>query len=465
MKKAFIILVLLTFGFAIKAQEIPQKQIEEWATLIEEGEIELNDKGLAIVWWDSGYDLKYGLVDSEGILVTPLKYDDINEDEFYDSSTGTTVVYAENKYGLIDAKGKEITPIKYSELWFDGFYDPPYLAMVKSNGKLGYINIKGHEVLPTKYLEIEEFQPVNPEKESDSWKMKNCLAYVSVKDSAGYKAGYVNIKGKEVIPVKYEGLSWGFSEGLVAGTLNGKSGFLNKRGKVVIPFKYESASNFSEGLAPVKTDNKWGFIDKKGEFVIPSEYDEVTSFIDGLARVNVGDLWGAINQSGEELTPIKYNSIEEFNEGIAAVEVDGKWGLINNSGEEITPIKYDVIIGFGQHIEGFALVNIGGELYKGDAQNIHFSTGKFNDTQGGKFGLVDSTGKEIVPPKYDDFRDFREGLAGVKLNEKFGFINKKGEEVIPLKYDWIILGFSDGRAQVELNGETFYIDKKGNKVE
>jgi nickel-dependent lactate racemase len=40
----------------------------------------------------------------------------------------------------------------------------------------------------------------------------------------------------------------------------------------------------------------------------------------------------------------------------------------------------------------------------------------------GKYGFIDKTGKEIVPPKYDDAWDFQEGLARVKLNEKDFYI-------------------------------------------
>lgn len=129
----------------------------------------------------------------------------------------------------------------------------------------------------------------------------------------------------------------------------------------------------------------------------------------------------------------------------------------------MTPLKYDEIIAFGKRIEESAMVNIGGELYKGDAQNIHFSSGKYTDLQGGKFGLVDSTGKEIVPPIYDGIDDFREGMASVEVNNKFGFINKSGEVIIPLKYDFVYSSFY--KAKVKLNGEEFYIDKTGKRID
>jgi len=46
----------------------------------------------------------------------------------------------------------------------------------------------------------------------------------------------------------------------------------------------------------------------------------------------------------------------------------------------------------------------------------------------GKWGLVDSEGKEVVPPKYDFVGSFSEGFARVRLKDKWGLVNKQGKE-------------------------------------
>ena len=66
--------------------------------------------------------------------------------------------------------------------------------------------------------------------------------------------------------------------------------------------------------------------------------------------------------------------------------------------------------------------------------------------------------------KYDYAESFSGGFALVKLKGKWGFINTEGKEVIPLKYDWA-MSFENGKAKVELNGEYFYINTKGERVE
>ncbi|UCS92172.1 WG repeat-containing protein [Echinicola marina] len=82
----------------------------------------------------------------------------------------------------------------------------------------------------------------------------------------------------------------------------------------------------------------------------------------------------------------------------------------------------------------------------------------------GKYGLIDKTGQEIVPPKYDYMDEFsKDGLAVVKIgsypNEKCGFIDKTGREITPLKYD-IASSFSEGMAMVGSRN----LDNKNNKV-
>ena len=46
----------------------------------------------------------------------------------------------------------------------------------------------------------------------------------------------------------------------------------------------------------------------------------------------------------------------------------------------------------------------------------------------GKWGFKNNTEKIIIPAKYTEVNDFREGFASVQLNDKWGFIDKTGIE-------------------------------------
>lgn len=131
------------------------------------------------------------------------------------------------------------------------------------------------------------------------------------------------------------------------------------------------------------------------------------------------------------------NQIEDIQQNGKDYRNDFKAGFINSTGKEVISPKYDTAYNFS---DGLAVVELNG-----------------------KWGAVDETGKEIIPLKYNWMSDFSDGLAPVELNGKYGFVNNKGEEVISPKYD-TAYGFSDGLALVGLNGRWGFVNNKGEEV-
>ena len=156
-------------------------------------------------------------------------------------------------------------------------------------------------------------------------------------------------------------------------------------------------------------------------------------FIDGVAAVyfeKVRWVWVDSGPYGENMDKVRQ------------VDVERIVGYVNTEGVEVIPLgRYGSVGEFRDGLAGFKL------------------NGKYGN---GKYGFINTEGKEVVPPKYDKVRIFSEGLAGVKLNGLWGVIDKEGEAVVPIKYD-LIGGFRDGLAQVELNGKWGVIDKEGNE--
>ena len=328
------------------------------------------------------------------------------------------------------------------------------LAAVKKDEKYGFINTKGKEVIPCKYSHAEPFL--------------EGLAAVLVIEK-GY--GFVNTKGEEIVSCKYN-MVHSFSEGFAEVEKDEKYGFINTKGEEIIPCKYDGAESFSEGFAMVNKDGEYGFINIKGEEVIPCKYDYAESFSEGLAMVNIDGKRGFINTKGEEVIPHRYDYAASFSEGFAMVGINAKYGFINSKGEEVVPCKYDAVESFS---EGLAIVNKGGLDGKYGFINIKgeeiisckyekgicsFSNGLARVQKDDKYGFVNMKGEEIVPCKYNNAEPFSEGFAVVNKDGKYGFINAKGEEVIPCKYDYAESFSKNGIALVILNKYGF-IDKFG----
>jgi hypothetical protein len=82
----------------------------------------------------------------------------------------------------------------------------------------------------------------------------------------------------------------------------------------------------------------------------------------------------------------------------------------------------------------------------------------------GKWGFIDTSGKWVIHPVFDEVRNFSEGLAGAKEGEKWGYITSSGEWAIQ-PFCKRAEDFSEGLARViEKNSSSWnYIDKTGKQ--
>jgi len=159
---------------------------------------------------------------------------------------------------------------------------------------------------------------------------------------------------------------------------------------------------------------------------------------------------GGIELAYIELVPFVYDKIGyRFEDGLLEVGIDDreagydyKWGFIDKTGNEVVPPIYDEV---GKFEDGLAKVRIG------------------NRKTGSKYGYIDKTGNEVVAVVYDELGLFSDGLAIANLDGKWGCIDKTGKEVVPFVYN-VLRGFSDDLAAANLNGKWGFIDKTGKEV-
>jgi hypothetical protein len=80
-----------------------------------------------------------------------------------------------------------------------------------------------------------------------------------------------------------------------------------------------------------------------------------------------------------------------------------------------------------------------------------------------KLAYMDANANVIIPPQYDEFRWFGEGLAPVRKGKKWGFINIKMELVIPFQFDEVSL-FHGGKADIRKGRQVEKINSKGEFI-
>lgn len=256
---------------------------------------------------------------------------------------------------------------------------------------------------------------------------------------------------------------------------------------VVIPIKYEDADDFRNGLAQVKLHGKWGVIDRNENVIVPFKYDYMHDFgeiYDGLAWVKINKKEGLINRNGREVIPVKYDAIGEMTmggpvepldyAGLITVENNGKKGAFSLSGQEVIPVQYNDI-GFSRHgmIPAESNKNWGILDTKGKTVipfKYDYASLEINDKETAAAdlifvrlnklkGVINKSEKIIVPLKYDDV-EMSGGVIAVELNKKWGLYNTNGKEITPPRFEKRPY-FKNGLAHVTENGRDFFIDKNG----
>lgn len=143
--------------------------------------------------------------------------------------------------------------------------------------------------------------------------------------------------------------------------------------------------------------------------------------------------------SHKMVIPCKYDLIEYAGTDLYKVKANGLWGVVNSSGKVILLPKYNELGGF--------------------SSSCKLSSAKTAD----KWGFIDLTGKFVIPEKYEDVDDFRtENHCTAKFNGKWGLIDIQGKVLIDFKYDRPLY-FKEGYSKCVRNGLVGILHLNGNE--
>ena len=162
---------------------------------------------------------------------------------------------------------------------------------------------------------------------------------------------------------------------------------------------------------------------------------------------------GMTDVSGEIIVPADYEYIWQFNSDTITL---ARKRLVYANGRN-TELQYQLITKSGYLLYEFPY-HIIPEPLSNDAIRI------FNINEG-KFGFISKDGSRISKIRFQNARDFREGLAAVMdpKNMQWGYINKSGKLVIPYQFE-DAFSFSESLAVVKKNNAFFYCTVNGSLI-
>ncbi len=218
-----------------------------------------------------------------------------------------------------------------------------------------------------------------------------------------------------------------------------KWGYINTKGAVAITPQFNGAGGFRYGRAIVILGDRYGFIDRDGKYISSPTFRWAVPFSGDWTPVQTSDgTFALVDRSGKVVVLDKVQQLGySLTARIIPAASGGKWGFIDTTGKWVIDPQFEEVKYFA---DGLAPVRVGG-----------------------RWGYIDQKGKFIVNPQYDRGFEFSEGLAWFENGGKFGFVDSKGRVVVDAKF-LAASGFSEGLAPVKTDDGWGYIDPTGKMV-
>lgn len=226
-------------------------------------------------------------------------------------------------------------------------------------------------------------------------------------------------------------------------------GVMDSAGEWLYECKYEYISPISSDVAALYTNEKGSRIidgDAVVQSIISEKFTQTKAYSDGLLPVCTKDnTWSFYNC---EDNSYKFNGFEDvsgFVKRTAAVKESGKWHLIDTDNKKVGSVEFDDVklYGNGEYAYSNKMVaSVGGKYGVFDAKGKEIVAPKYKDMDAfyggyiafqddsGKWGYINENGKVIIEPKFENAKSFSNNLAAVSDGKSWGFIDKNGEIVI-----------------------------------
>ena len=245
---------------------------------------------------------QFRIVDYAGNPVTESDWDYVGS-----FSEGLTCVYKNRKGGYINAIGEIVIPLEYGHVgdFHGGYAEVGSGTYGAPDSWSGFIDTAGNFYeYNAKYEFYNDIVGDESESSLGTINKTDKVAMPTIKRDSNDQYSVLDIAGKVIIPPGEYDIIKNFCEGFACvanfdkGRIKYKYGFVNNKGKLVIPMKYAASDSdelpcFHCGLACVENDSKYGFIDTNGNEIVPLEYDFAGLINNGeIGLVKKGSRWG-----------------------------------------------------------------------------------------------------------------------------------------------------------------------------
>lgn len=223
-----------------------------------------------------------------------------------------------------------------------------------------------------------------------------------------------------------------------------------------------------------KENSGFGLINRDGDYILQPIIDHITHVEGNFFYAFDGNQYMLIRgrEGKADITYTSYHKIT-LEDGLMLEYIHGKLRrVMKNDGILLDQTGMEKVFGVGQkHYnvilkdKKIGLLGSNGWVIKptgGDIESIFPGTESlFPAKKSNLFGFINQSGEWTIENKFQTVRNFREGLAAVKINDEWGFLNKEGIKITISGFDQVS-DYNNGLAIVKKNGKSNIMDKKGN---
>lgn len=315
--------------------------------------------------------------------------------------------------------------------------------LISSDGKkYTYYDLNGKKLL--------ELESENEIFDFEVFKLMNSKddLFVSTKDDVTY--GVIDSSKKEVLPNKYHSVFIVSKNCFIVENENNSYSVVNASGVNLFETNYDRYINYDNAGVALVSGDKWSIIDQNGNLVSKVNYSYVVDYSYDKAKTKAVVLVGQYGDDTSDIYIFKNESLNIIEKVGSSIFVKDKY--IYYAVSDGTFSSYDIVSG-----------NVKKKVVVDFSLNGMITT----VSSGGLLGYKSTDGKIVIKEQYQvegttDFTKY--GLAVVSLNDLKGVIDKTGKQIIPCKYKTIYV-FSGNVFVVSDDDQTYYlIDNNDKKI-
>jgi len=394
---------------------------------------------------------KGGYLRDDGSVLLPCKYDAV-----YPFENGLGKVMLGKRFGLVDQSGKFVVPIQWDEIVLDR---QSQLYRVKKDNRYGLMNTHGQELLKPVYSYISPFNCFGKALLALDGELKTSANKQPYMANAKY--GVANNNGTIAIEPTYRGLyefsspqtGYPFKEGTIlrhtlhplGDTLttdckymgyNGNpattayAGVMDERGNILMPM------NTAQWICEPHSGMVRCYIEKSNISYYNLTTRQTVALTSWPGTIKNATTW----------------SHGDFTGNIAPIGMNGKWSFVDKSGRVVKQGYKTIKAGtlsqlWAARVNDDAPWEVfdcdGNSVFEGAgytdyyfARNQEGADAQYIGVQyEGRWGLIDKSGRTVLPFEFERVNDSRYGWVAVKRNGKWGYINLQGQVIVPTLFD------------------------------